>query len=621
MASHALARDHVSQRAWLDDPSAQLTWQEVQTLPFEPFSGMLSRGFGQSAIWLKLRIDPFTTSPSQQDPERLVLRIRPVYLDDIQVFDPLAQNGLAGRIGDMQHPGHHEFKGLDMMLPIARGDQARDIWLRLASTSTRQIEVGVFNIEDMSGRILKQSLVFAGYLGLVTLLAIWGLVYWIFSRESLIGAFGFKQVFALLFATASLGYMRAFWPGQWPASLLNQLTSIFSIMAVSTAVLFHVLLIRDFKPPVWVGRLHWALVALLPVKLLILALGWPTLALQINMHEVLVTPLVFLLSILLCKGWDGSLPGHPALAKKVVVGFYLTMTSFLLMAALPALGWVSGTEIGLYVVQVHGLLTAFLILLMLQYRAHVIKRNQRLTAIDFERSLLQSQQDRRVLEEQEKLLTMLAHELKTPLATMSMRLDTHATGSAQIRQAIREMNSVIERCLQITQLGDRKLVARTEPLDLVNTLQQAISASTQPERIQLQASGPIQAESDSQLVFIVLHNLIENACKYAAPTEAIRVIAYVPPNVMPPVAHIEVINPPGPSGWPEADKLFEKYYRGPHARRQAGTGLGLFLARQLARVMGGNVDYEPQDGLIRFVVRIPLAASKTRPDSPESHLV
>ena len=620
LSGHVLARDHVSQRAWLDDPSAQLSWNEVQTLQTEPFSGMLSRGFGQSAIWLKLRIDPSKTPPSPQDPERLVLRIRPVYLDDIQVYDPLAPNGFAGQTGDLQHPNHKKFQGLDMMLPIARGDQARDIWLRLVSTSTRQIEVGVFNVEDLSSRILNQSLVFAGYLGLVSLLAVWGLVYWVFSREALIGAFGLKQVFALLFATASLGHLRAFWPDHWPASVLNELTSIFSIIGVSTAVLFHVLMIRDFKPPVWVGRFHWALLALLPLKLVLLALGWPTLALQINMHEVLVTPFVLLLSVLLCKGWDQATPHRPALSKPVVVGFYLTMTSFLLVAALPALGWISGTEIGLYIVQVHGLLTAFLILLMLQYRAHVMKRNQRQTALEFERSLLQSQQDRRVLEEQEKLLTMLAHELKTPLATMTMRLDANAAGSPQIRQAIREMDSVIERCLQITQLGDRRLVARTEPLDLVNTLHQAIAASTQPHRIQLQAPGPIKADSDSQLVFIILHNLMENACKYAAPNETIRVTAHVPDTVVPREAHIEVINPPGPSGWPEADKLFEKYYRSPHARRQAGTGLGLFLARQLARVMGGNVDYAPQDGHIRFVVRIPLEAIKASPDNPDSHL-
>jgi signal transduction histidine kinase len=620
LAGHALAKDHITQRAWLDDPGAQLSWPDVQTHPFQPFQGMLSQGFGESVIWLKFRINPDVAKPSNQDPERLVLRIRPVYLDDIRVFDPLSSTGLVGQTGDLKHPRSEEYQGLDMMLPIARGEQPRDIWLRVASTSTRQIDVQALNVDHLSPRILKQSLVFAGYLGLVALLAVWGLVYGAFSRQALIGAFGLKQVFALMFALASLGHLRAFWPENWPAWLLNHLTSLFSIAAVSSAVLFHVLLIREFKPPRWIQFLHGAMLALLPLKLLILAFGWPTLALQVNMKEVLLAPLIFLLSVLLSNGWGAASTQRPALSKPLVVGFYVIMTSFLLMAALPALGWISGTEIGLYIVQVHGLITAFLMLLMLQYRAHVLNLVQRDNAITLERTLLQSRQDRLVLEEQGKLLTMLAHELKTPLATMNMRLDVNASGSTQIRQAIREMNGVIERCVQITQLGDRRLVAYPTPLDLLNSVQQAIAASTQPQRIQLEASGSIPAVTDAQLVFIVLNNLIENACKYARPNTPIRVIVQFPAKAKLPFVLIEVINLPGTAGWPDADKVFEKYYRSPHARRQAGTGLGLFLARNLAQVLGGDVDYSPQEGCIRFVVRLPLEVISTRLGGQESDL-
>jgi signal transduction histidine kinase len=620
LSGHVHAKDHITQRAWLDDPGAQLSWPEVQSQPFQPFQGMLSQGFGDSVIWLKLRIDPDAFRPSQQDSDRLVLRIRPVYLDDIRIYDPLSSLGLVGQTGDLHHPRLEEFQGLDMMLPIARGKQARDIWVRMASKSTRQIDIQALNVDDLSPRILKQSLVFSVYLGLVALLAVWGLVYGAFSREALIGAFGIKQVFALLFAIASLGHLRAFWPENWPAWLVNELTIFFSIFAVSSAVLFHVLLIREFKPPRWIQLMLWAMLALLPLKLLILAFGWTTLALQVNMKEVLLAPLIFLVSVFLSKGWDQGSPQRPALSKPVVVGFYVIMTSFLLMAALPALGWISGTEIGLYIVQVHGLLTAFLILLLLQYRAHVLNKIQRENAITLERTLLQSQQDRLVLKEQEKLLTMLAHELKTPLATMTMRLDANASGSPQIRQAIREMNGVIERCVQITQLGDRRLVACPAPLDLLNTVTQAIAASTQPQRIQLQASGPIPAQTDSQLAFIVLNNLIENACKYAAPDTPIQVNVQVPMQAKPSFARIEIINSPGPAGWPDADKLFEKYYRSPHARRQAGTGLGLFLARNLTQVLGWNLDYAPHEGCIRFVVQIPLEMVITGPDIPKAHL-
>lgn len=610
LPGHVHAKDHITQRAWLDDPGAQLSWTEVQTLPFQPFEGMLSRGFGGSATWLKLRIDPDTSQPSRQDPDRLVLRIRPVYLDNIQVYDALAPNGWVGQTGDLHHPRDEEFQGLNMMLPIARGEQPRDIWLRMTSTSTRQIDVQVMNVDELSPLILKQSLVFAGYLGLVALLAVWGLVYGAFSREALIGAFGLKQVFALMFALASLGHLRAFWPESWPAPVISSLTNFFSIAAVSLAVLFHVLLIREFSPPRWIQLIHAAMLALQPIKLLILALGWPMLALQLNMKEVLFSPLIFLLSVWLSTGWDKTTPQRPSLSKPVMLGFYMIMVSFLVAAALPGLGWIPGTEVGLYVVQVHGLLTASLILLLLQYRAHVLNQVHRAQSITLERSLLQSQQDRLVLEAQEKLIAMLAHELKTPLATMNMRLDANA--SPQIRQAIREMNDVIDRCVQTTQLGDRKLVARNAPVDLVSTVHQAIAASSQPQRIQLQTSGPIQVNTDLQLVFIVLNNLIENACKYAPPNVPIQVMVHATPQAKHRFAHIEVMNPPGPAGWPEADKVFEKYYRSPHARRQTGTGLGLFLSRNLAQVMGGHVDYAPLEGCIRFVVRIPLEAANGR---------
>lgn len=54
----ALARDHVVDKAWLDDPSARLSWSDVQRLPMTPYSGVLSRGFDDSALWVRLTSTP-----------------------------------------------------------------------------------------------------------------------------------------------------------------------------------------------------------------------------------------------------------------------------------------------------------------------------------------------------------------------------------------------------------------------------------------------------------------------------------------------------------------------------------------------------------------------------------
>ncbi len=601
-----LAQDHIVERAWLEDPGRQWQWQDVQKRPFQPYMGMLSEGFGHSVIWLRLRIDPGTHPAPEQDPGHLVLRIRPVYLDDIRVFDPLAPQGTVGVTGDTHHPRLSDDQSLDFLLRIARGTQPRDIWLRVASTSTRQIDVQALNTTDLNRISHTQQLVFAGYVSVVLLFAAWGITYWLFSREHLIGAFGLMQVSALLYALGALGYWRAFWPPHWSASVLDHITSIFSITAVSMAIFFHVLMIREFSPPPWVQQMHWGMLILLPLKLAGMAVGWTLEALRINMFEVALAPVLFFASALLCRGWSAPEPRQrPVLSRPVVIGFYACMVFVLALAGLSGLGLKNGSEIAPYIVQVHGLLTAFLVLLMLQYRAHVMHQQQRDTALALERSLLQAQQDREIREEQDKLLTMLAHEIKTPLATMHMRLDAHANGSREIKQAIRDMNNVIERCLQTARLGDKQLVARIERCDIGALIHDVVLVCPQPGRVDLEMPPDLHMQADRQLLFIVLNNLLENACKYAAPETPIQLKVTPRAQADGTWLQFEVTNQAGPAGQPETDKVFTKYYRSPHARRQAGTGLGLYLVRNLVQVLGGHIDYAPNGTTTRFILQLP----------------
>lgn len=603
--SHAGAQDHITQRAWMEDSSRQMSWADVQQQHMHPFTGMLSKGFGNSVIWLRLRVDPSIAPQPSLMPDQLVLRIRPVYLDNIHIYDPLL-NGLSGVSGDMHQPNPDERQSLNLLLPIARGTEPRDIWVRLDSTSTRQIDVQALNEVSLRRSALTQSLVFAGYLGLVLLLAVWGVVHWLFSQDRLIGAFGVKQIAALLFAICSLGYLRAFWPDHWPIWLINQTTNTLSITAVSAAIYFHVLLLREFDPPGWIKRLHQGLLALFPVKLVLLMAGWPVAALSLNMSEVLLSPIVFLLSVLLAKGWRTGSSQRPALSHALAIGFYLGLLALLAVAALPALGITSGHEIGLYIVQVHGLVTAFLILLMLQYRGHIIRKQQQEIAMALDISQMQARQERTIRQEQEKLLAMLAHELKTPLATIHMRLDAQSNGSHQINQAIQDMNSVIERCLQTSQLDDRQIVPQIQNVDAIAMMEDAVNACPDPSRIQWQKPEQlITVRTDPQLLFIVLNNLLENACKYAASQTPIDVGLRLDEGPSKTLLTLEITNQAGPAGWPEADKVFEKYYRSPHARRQTGSGLGLYLVRHLTQVIGGQIAYTPSTSQIRFVLKLP----------------
>lgn len=604
----AWGQDHIVERAWLEDRQGRLQWPDVEREPTQAFSDVLSRGYGDSVIWVRLTIDPKAQPLPRQDPDRLVLRIRPVYLDDIQVFDPLVPGGLVGAAGDRRHPSEQAIDGLDFLIPLARGETVRHVWVRLASTSTRQIYAQVLNIEQLAQRNYRQQLVYALYIGSIVTFMAWALMYWVFSREPVIGAFALMQAIGLLYALCSLGYLRVFWPLEWPAHWLDRLTTTCSLLAVSAAIVFHILLTREFDLPAWVLRAQKLLLMLEPLKLVLaLGLNQATLALHINMAQVLLVPFFFLLSSILARGWRaGQAAKQPPLGRAVVLGFYVFLVCILAVAALPGLAVTGGKEIQLYLVQTHGLVTAFLILLLLQYRIYARNRQQRETAIALERSNLEAQKERAIREEQGQLLAMLTHELKTPLATMQLRLDTKAPGSKEIQQSIRDMTTVIDRCVQATQLDDRQLVAKIEPVDLVKLVNDAVIASGRPERFELELPAQWVVKTDRQLLFLVLNNLMDNACKYSSPDALVGVRlqrAQVPS--LGSCAQLEIENLPGQAGWPDPELVFSKYYRSANARRQGGTGLGLFLVRNLMHTLGGSASYVPDNRHVRFRLHLP----------------
>ena len=122
----------------------------------------------------------------------------------------------------------------------------------------------------------------------------------------------------------------------------------------------------------------------------------------------------------------------------------------------------------------------------------------------------------------------------------------------------------------------------------------------------MQMPTQLTLQTDRQLMFIVLNNLLENACKYAPQETPIYVRLWQEPDKQ--MTGIEVRNQPDPAGWPDGAQVFDKYYRSPHARRQAGTGLGLYLVRNLVQTLGGQIRYAPDNTWVRFVIELPAIA-------------
>lgn len=416
------------------------------------------------------------------------------------------------------------------------------------------------------------------------------------------GAFALMQLTAGLFGLSTSGILRVFWPLEWSAHSLNLLGSVFAVVVVLGGVLFHMRFLREFQPPRWAMVFLLGMLAFAGFNLLLVGLGRVAWGLQNNLVSILLAPPVCLAAAATGRAWalaDAS--NAPALSRRVLVAFYVVFLLIMVLAATTGLGWLAPTEWTLYISQLQTLVSSALLMLMLQYRAFIGAQQRQQALLSLEKTTLQVAHERHMREEQEKLMAMLAHEIKTPLATMHMRLDSSSKGGTAMRKAMRDMDGVIERCLQTLQFGDGKLAPQLQMCSLAAIVQDAVASCPQPAQVRVLA-----LQTDPQLLFLVLSNLLENACKYAAPDTAIALRCAVAQASGAPAVRLELSNLPGRAGWPDTARVFDKYYRSPQAQRQSGTGLGLYLVKNLMQALGGQIDYQPDATVVRFVLTLPL---------------
>ncbi len=213
-------------------------------------------------------------------------------------------------------------------------------------------------------------------------------------------------------------------------------------------------------------------------------------------------------------------------------------------------------------------------------------------------------------EEQDRFLSMLSHELKTPLAVIRMSLGTGesiADGSrARLIRAVSDINAIVERCLQTDRLEHGRIDVTQTACNPGEILRQIILASSEPERIRFEALPLPDCVTDAQLLSVILANLIDNALKYSPTDTPVNIGAEPAAQAGQDGLSIVVANRSGAAGMPDPQQVFNRYYRSPGAHGRTGSGLGLHIAEGFARMLGGKLSYLPEADAVKFALWIPL---------------
>ncbi|MEO8033690.1 MAG: CHASE2 domain-containing protein [Acidobacteriota bacterium] len=214
---------------------------------------------------------------------------------------------------------------------------------------------------------------------------------------------------------------------------------------------------------------------------------------------------------------------------------------------------------------------------------------------------------------------LLAHELKTPLA--SMRGLTQLLGRFELTEAERrrvaslleqeagKLQSLVQALLELEQLPLREFSSGTPIIDLSELARlrsEFLQSST--ERVLLVESAPsLHVRGDAALLERVIDNLVTNAIKYTPDHLPVTIRT----RRVDGRAFLEVEDR-GPGIRPaDRQRIFERFVRGSTAAGTQGLGLGLSFVAEIARWHRGSILVEgPSEGGALFRLELPLTAEK-----------
>jgi signal transduction histidine kinase len=234
-------------------------------------------------------------------------------------------------------------------------------------------------------------------------------------------------------------------------------------------------------------------------------------------------------------------------------------------------------------------------------------------AIELNTTYVSEEVTQQVTERSQQFLARVSHELRTPLnsvlgfAKMLRRADLPETQAAYLTQIVEEgeqLNRLVSDLLDSAQLSAGALILKKEPCD-VNQLCSAVAEEVQPMlrpgvalNVALSPDLP-PMEADGLRLRQVIRNLVGNAAKYTPRGQITLTTARHG-------AWIQVaVSDTGP-GIPEEQRalVFVPFVK--LDGRSAGVGLGLDIARQLARLHGGDIRLESVVGQgSTFMLEIP----------------
>jgi signal transduction histidine kinase len=226
-------------------------------------------------------------------------------------------------------------------------------------------------------------------------------------------------------------------------------------------------------------------------------------------------------------------------------------------------------------------------------------------------------------EQHDAFINAVTHELKTPVASIRLYLETLLTRSVPedrrehfyriMLEDSDRLLTTIEQVLRTGRVGPETRLLHIAPVDFNTLLEECLNRirvlhSLDPESLHYQSGPRVIVRGDEEELRAAVSNLIDNAVKYSGP--AVHVVVKTE-TIDGKYVNFSVRDNGVGIPKPELKRIFKRFYRvpGPGAARTKGTGLGLYIVRSVARRHGGRA-WAESEGLghgSTFILQLPIS--------------
>lgn len=215
-------------------------------------------------------------------------------------------------------------------------------------------------------------------------------------------------------------------------------------------------------------------------------------------------------------------------------------------------------------------------------------------------------------------IEQIVHDIKNPLGTIALEtysLDEAAAAGihveltpalARIARNIAFLERLVQDLLDASSISTRRFEIQRQPTEVRSLLEQVVERvvpTRDRQRVVLDTPSSLKLSIDARRIERVVVNLLENALKHAPRSSRIVLRLDVD------ASHGQVsVTDAGPGLTPaETTYIFDKYRRAPSARRHDGSGLGLYICKQIIEAHGGTIGVDSiVGGGSRFFFVLPV---------------